>query len=275
MFDWRLYRLRETLAALDIHLFTLGGNAFTLSSVAKLVLMVIALFVLAGQLRRLVQQRLLTRTQLDPGSQQTIGALVRYAVLVLGLLAVVQNAGIDLTTFNVVAGALGVGIGFGLQNIFSNLVSGLIILFERPIKVGDRVELGPFEGRVVDIGSRRVTLLTNDNVAVIVPNQKFITDNVVNLQYAGNRVRVHVPMGIAHGPDPALVERLMLEAARSDPDVLAEPAPSVRLLSLGGAAMSFELLAWTETMVHARRALVSRLNFAIAQRLREYEIRNG
>jgi small-conductance mechanosensitive channel len=275
MFDWRWYRIRETLRDLDVELFTLGGSAFTLWSLARLVLLLILLFVLAGRIRRFVQLRLLARTQLDAGAQQTIGTLVRYLVLVLGGLAIVQNVGIDLTTFNVVAGALGVGIGFGLQNIFSNLVSGLIILFERPIRVGDRVELGPIEGRVADIGARRVTLVTNDNVAVIVPNQKFITDNVINLQYAGGRVRLHVPMGVAHGPDPRLVERLMLEAARDHPDVLDEPPPAVRLLSLGGPAMNMELLVWTQTMVHARRTLASQLNFAISARFRAHEIRHG
>ncbi len=106
MFDWRWYRIRETLRELDVELFTLGGSAFTLWSLARLVLLFILLFIVAGRLRRFVQQRLLTRTQLDAGAQQTIGTLVRYLVLVLGGLAIVQNAGIDLTTFNVVAGAL-------------------------------------------------------------------------------------------------------------------------------------------------------------------------
>jgi small-conductance mechanosensitive channel len=263
------------IRALDVPLFTLGGQAVHLSSLFIWVALVLLLFLAVGWLRQLVVYRLLARTQLDLTTRQTVGALVRYLVLVLGLLAIAQNAGIDLTTFNILAGALGVGVGFGLQNFFSNLVSGLIILFERPIRVGDRIELGALEGRVAEIGARRVTLVTNDNVAVIVPNQRFITDNVVNLQYAGGRIRVRLPVSIAQGPDLRLVERLLLDAAAGNRDVLSDPAPSVRLLNLGGPAVQFELVVWTDTMLHSRRQLVTQLNFDIAQRLRQNEIRNA
>jgi small-conductance mechanosensitive channel len=188
---------------------------------------------------------------------------------------ILQTAGINLTALSVVAGALGVGIGFGLQNIFSNFISGLIIMFERPIKIGDRVELANIEGTVQAIGARRTTILTNDNIAVIVPNQRFITENVINLLYAGRQVRVHVPIAVAAGSDPRLVERLLLDAGRAHPDVLPEPPPSVRLLSLGGGAMTFELLVWTATRIATRRQLLSDLNFAIGDLLRAHEIRNA
>jgi small-conductance mechanosensitive channel len=263
------------LRAIDIELFSVGGNAIHLSSLLKLVAMLVLLVMAAGLLRRLALRRLLSRTPLEAGTQQAIGALIRYLVLVVGVLAILQTAGFDLTTFNVVAGALGVGVGFGLQNIFSNFVSGLILILERPIRVGDRIELGALEGRVEEIGSRRVTLLTNDNIALIVPNQRFITENVTNLSAAGGRIRVQVTVGVAPGSNLRLVERLMLEAAQDQAGVLADPPPGVHLLSLGGAAVSFELLVWTSSMVHSRRALVSALNFEIGQRFAAHGIRGA
>jgi small-conductance mechanosensitive channel len=263
------------LRLLDVRLFSLGGTEVYLSSLLTLLVLVVALVWFAALLRNLLVRRVLARTQLDLGTQHAIGGIVRYLVLTIGLVVLLQTAGINLTALSVVAGALGVGIGFGLQNIFSNFISGLIIMFERPIKVGDRVELANIEGTVQAIGARRTTVLTNDNIAVIVPNQRFITENVINLLYAGRQVRVHVPIAVAAGSDPRLVERLLLDAGRAHPDVLAEPPPSVRLLSLGGGAMAFELLVWTATRIATRRQLLSDLNFAIGDLLRTHDIRNA
>ena len=167
------------------------------------------------------------------------------------------------------------GVGFGLQNIFSNFISGLIIMFERPIKVGDRVEIASVEGTVQSIGARRTTILTSDNITIIVPNQRFITDNVTNLLYSGQRIRVRVPVAVASGTDARTMERLLMEAARAHPDVLQDPPPAVRLLSLGGPAMQFELLAWTSHLINSRRQLMSELNFDIGERLRQHDIRNA
>jgi small-conductance mechanosensitive channel len=269
--DSLLQQMRE----LDVVLFSFGGTQISLSTLLKVVAVVIALVWVAQFVRAWLLTRLLKRTQLDPGTQQAIGAIVQYVVLVVGIIVVLQNTGIKLGAFSVVAGALGVGVGFGLQNIFSNFISGLIIMFERPIKVGDRVEMANVEGTVQSIGARRTTILTNDNITIIVPNQRFITDNVTNLLYSGNRIRVHVPVAVATGTEARTMERLLLEAARAHPDVLDDPPPAVRLLSLGGPAMQFELLAWTSNRVNTRRQLLSDLNFDIGERLRQHDIRNA
>lgn len=266
--------LRE-LRDLDVTLFSFGGTPIFLSTLLKIVGIVVLLVWLAQLVRAWLLTRLLKRTTLDPGTQQAVGAIVHYSVLVVGIVVVLQNAGINLTAFSVVAGALGVGIGFGLQNIFSNFISGLIIMFERPIKVGDRIEIASVEGTVQAIGARRTTILTNDNVTIIVPNQRFITDNVTNLLYTGGRIRVRVPVSVAAGTDARAMERLLIDAARAHPDVLDDPPPSVRLLSLGGPAMQFELLAWTSNRINTRRQLLSDLNFDIGERLRRAGIRNG
>lgn len=267
--------LMDQLRALDVRLFSLGEAEVALSTLLKIVVVVVLLVWLAQFIRAWLLHRLLRRTQLDTGTQQAIGAIIHYAVLLVGVAVVLQNAGINLTAFSVVAGALGVGIGFGLQHIISNFISGLIIMFERPIKVGDRVEIASVEGTVQSIGARRTTILTDDNITIIVPNQRFITDNVTNLLYSGHRIRVRVPVAVAAGTDARTLERLLLDAAHAHPDVLEDPPPSVRLLSLGGAAMQFELLAWTANRINTRRQLVSDLNFDIGERLGRQEIRSA
>jgi small-conductance mechanosensitive channel len=270
-----LMRFLRDLHDLDVTLFSFGGTEIHLSTLLKIVAVVILLVWIAQFFRALLLNRLLKRTHLDPGTQQAVGAIVHYAVLVIGIAVALQNAGINLTAFSVVAGALGVGVGFGLQNIFSNFISGLIIMFERPIKVGDRIEIAGVEGTVQSIGARRTTILTNDNITIIVPNQRFITDNVTNLLYSGHRIRVHVPVAVTVGTEARTMERLLLAAAEAHPDVLDDPPPSVRLVSLGGPAMQFELLAWTSSRVNARRQLLSDLNFDIGERLRQHDIRNA
>lgn len=271
--DWAAWFLR--LSAFDVKLFTFSGTTFTVFSLFKLALAVALLFAGAAQLRQWMVVRVLVRFQMDLGTRQAIGSIVRYLVLIVGFVVILQTAGINLTAFNVVAGALGVGVGFGLQNVFSNFISGLIIMFERPIKVGDRIELANIEGVVHDIGARRTTIVTNDNVAILVPNQRFITDNVVNLVYLNAPVRLRLPVSVAGGSDIEQVRAVLLDAAREHPLVLKEPAPSVFLLSLGGAAMSFELLVWHLPGAATRHQLSSELNFAIGRGLRAHGIQNA
>lgn len=270
-----LHAVLRELRELDVALFSIGGSEIFLSTLLKIIGIVIVLVWVAQFVRAWLLTRLLKRTQLDSGTQQAVGAIVHYAVLVVGIVIVLQNAGINLTAFSVVAGALGVGVGFGLQNLFSNFISGLIIMVERPIKVGDRIEIANVEGTVQEIGARRTTILTNDNITIIVPNQRFITDNVTNLLYSGHRIRLHVPVGVATGTDARTMERLLLDAAHAHPDVLDDPPPSVRLVSLGGPAMQFELLAWTSSRINTRRQLLSDLNFAIGEGLRKHDIRTA
>ncbi|MCW7536326.1 mechanosensitive ion channel [Aquabacterium sp. A7-Y] len=263
------------LSAYDIRLFSFSGTTFTALSLLQLAFAVVLLFFAAGTLKRWMVARVLVRFQMDLGTRQAIGSIVRYLVLIIGFVVILQTAGINLTAFNVVAGALGVGVGFGLQNVFSNFISGLIIMFERPIKVGDRIELTNIEGVVHDIGARRTTVVTNDNVTILVPNQRFIIDNVVNLVYLASPVRLRVPVNVAGASDITLVRQLLLEAAADNSQVMAEPPPSVFLLSLGGGAMSFELLVWYQPRECTRQLLTSELNFGIGAKLRAHGINNA
>lgn len=252
----------------NIELFTVAGAPFTVASVVKVIVFLVALFWFAGVVRRWTVNRALTHTQLDEGTRQAAGSIVRYLVLLIGLALILQNAGVNLTALSVVAGAVGVGVGFGLQNIVSNFVSGVIIMLERPIKVGDRVEMANIEGTVREIGARRTTIVTHDNITILVPNQKFIVDQVINLVYAEAPIRLRVPVQVAADSDPTVVERLLLEAAGELSDVLKDPGPQVMRPTLVGPHLAFELCVWHEARGPVRRHLTSDLNRLIDQRLR-------
>jgi len=267
-------RLLAWLAAWDVRLFSLGGSPVTLFGLLWIAVLTVALVYLARGARLWTVNRLLRHTDLDPGTRQAIGSIVRYTFLIVGFLAIVQTAGINLTTLNVLAGALAVGVGFGLQNIFSNFISGLILMLDRPIRIGDRIEIAGAEGEVKHIGARRTTILTNDRVAIIVPNQRFVTDNVVNVGYYEAPVRVRIPVSIQHGPRAQAVQELLLDVARRHPEVLAVPPPAVRLLNVAGN-MQFELQVWNQSQLHRRDQLVSGLNFAILEALQENGMKPG
>lgn len=257
---------------LNYNLFKMGGTEITPWTVVYLLVLLVLLFYLSGRMKRWIANRLLARSKLDAGVRVAVGSIVRYGFIVLGILIILQTSGIDLTTLNVVAGAVGVGVGFGLQNIANNFISGIIILFERPVKVGDRIEVGDVEGDVIEVGARSTTVLTNDNIAIIIPNSKFITENVVNWSFTDEKVRFKAPVSVAYGSDVELVERLLLEVARENPDVLDEPPPVVRFLEFGDSGLLFELRPWSTTLIRRKGKLIDSLNSAIYAKFAQHGI---
>lgn len=253
-------------------LFTVGEQAFSPLGVAKL----LAFFILVAWTSRLLRlwlsRRALQRFGVEPGAAFAIANLTSYAFAVLGFMIGLQTAGVDLSSLAVILGALGVGIGFGLQTIASNFVSGLILLFERPIQVGDRIQLEQLHGRVVRIRARATEVLTNDNISVIVPNSEFVSQRVINWSRGGASMRVRVPVGVDYGSDVDLVQRALLEAAASVEAVLKEPAPSVRLKRFGESSLDFELLVWTSELLQRRGECESRVHFAILASLLRHGI---
>ncbi|HMB16973.1 MAG TPA: mechanosensitive ion channel domain-containing protein [Pelovirga sp.] len=249
-----------------------AGMRITPWGILSFVVLVVGLLWFARRIQIWLAQGPLLRMRMSESARYSVGALVRYLILLIGLLVILQTLGIDLTTFNVLAGAIGIGVGFGLQNIVSNFIAGLIIMFERPVKMGDRIVVGAVEGNVVNIGARSTTVLDNDNIAVIVPNSKFITDNVINWKYNNNEVRFRIPVSVAYGSDARLVEKLLLEIAGQEPDVLKLPPPVVRFLEFGDNGLLFELRAWSSSLVDRKGKLISQLNFSIYQRFTEEDI---
>jgi small-conductance mechanosensitive channel len=253
-------------------LFQLGQTWVTPATLVEFVAVLLVVVVLSGVVRRLLHRRILVHTNLDPGVRYAIARIVGYVVLVLGLFIGLETLGVNLSSLTVLAGALGVGIGFGLQNIVSNFVSGLILLTERPIRIGDRVDVGGTVGDITRIGARSTALVTNDNITIIVPNSEFITGRVTNWSIGDPKVRFHIPVGVSYGSDPRLVERLLLEGAAANPHVLKDPPPTVRFVEFGDSSLNFELRVWTIEMVTRPGALRSELNFAIWNTFKQHGI---
>lgn len=257
---------------LNYRIFTLGEAQITPLNILYLLVLTVLLFWLSNRLRNFFVERVLGRTHLDLGARVAIGTIARYLVLLIGFLIIIQSVGIDLTTLNVLAGAIGIGVGFGLQNVASNFISGLIILFERPVKVGDRIEVDDADGKVVSIGARSTVVRTNDNVTIIVPNSKFISENVINWSYANQSVRFRIPVGVAYDSDLHLVKKLLLEAAEENSDVLTDPKPAVRLVEFGDNSINLQLWIWTREKLQRKTVLTSQLNFAIWEKFRAHDI---
>jgi small-conductance mechanosensitive channel len=253
-------------------LFELGDNDLTLSRILKLLVVVALVLVAERYLRRVLRRRVLARTKLDPDLQYAVSRFVGYCFIAVGFFFAFKVIHLDLSAFAVIVGGLGVGIGFGLQNIISNLVSGLIILAERPIAMGHRIEVGNVAGQVTQIKMRSTTVVTNDNITIIVPNSNFITNAVTNWSYGDPKVRLRLPVGVAYGSDVEKLRRVLLEVAAENPAVLAEPAPTVRFLGFGDSALNFELAVWTIEMAQHPTRFRSDLFFAIERKLRENQI---
>ncbi|HXH28844.1 MAG TPA: mechanosensitive ion channel domain-containing protein [Candidatus Polarisedimenticolia bacterium] len=253
-------------------LFTVGNVSFTAGSLVKLVLYLVLLAWFSRLLRRVLIRRVFPRFGVETGMAHALGSIVSYAVVGLGVLVGLNAAGVNLSTLTVLFGALGVGIGFGLQTIASNFVSGLIILLERPIQVGDRIQVGALNGRVVRINFRATEVLTNDNIAVIVPNSEFISQQVINWSHGGNWIRIRVPVGVAYGSDVEQVRRALLEAAGSVGAMLKNPPPHVRLTDFGDSSINFELLGYTSELLHQRGQFISLVNFAVHAALKRHGI---
>jgi len=254
---------------LDYHLFHVGQTQVTLASLLATVAILAVTWLAARVLRKLVAEKLFGRTHVDPGVRYAIGRVISYIIWVLGLIVALQPLGINATTLAVFGGAIGVGIGFGLQDIAKNFIAGLILLIERPIKVGDRIEIGKVIGDVAEIRARATLVRTNDDIYLIVPNADFITNTVTNWSYRTPRVRFHFPVGVAYDSDPRAVEKALLDAASKNGSVLKEPAPSVLFIAFGESSLDFELVCWTAVMLHRRSALRSEINFHIHEVLRE------
>lgn len=250
-------------------LFTLGDTPFRVSQLLALLLAVSLILVIERLVRRSVLSRVLARTSLQPSLQYAIARMLGYVFVTLGIFVALQTAGINLTSLTVFAGAIGVGVGFGLQNIVSNFISGLIILAERPIAIGDFVEVGGVGGRVREINLRSTTVVTNDNIDIIVPNSEFITSTVTNYSHGEPRVRVRLPVGIAYGSDVDAFRRAMLEVAAASPIVLAQPPPDVFFVGFGDSALEFEVAVWAGDTSYQPLRLRSALYYAIEAKLRE------
>ena len=253
-------------------LFKLGGADISLGTLFYALVAFVLLSFFSKKLRNVLVKRVLAKARVDPGVSLSIGNMTRFFIMVIGTLIIIQGAGINLSALTVLFGALGVGIGFGLQTITDNFISGIIILFEKPIKVGDRIEIDDVNGNVTNISIRATTVLTNDNVSIIVPNSEFVSGRVINWSHNDRNIRFRIPVGVSYNEDTAIIKKLLLEVADENPSVLKEPKPDVFFDEFGDSSLNFKLIVWTSEFTDRPMPFKSDLYFAIFEKFREHKI---
>jgi len=232
-----------------------GSVSLSLADVVAFGLTVWAAFLLSSLVRFILQEDVYPRVLLPRGVPYTVSTLVRYAIVLTGFVLAVAALGVDLNRITILAGAFGVGIGIGLQNVVANFVAGLILLLERRIHVGDSVQIGDLQGKVREIGSRASTIRTWDGAEVIVPNASLTSERVTNWTLSDRLRRVDLEVGVAYATDPERVLEILSTVARAHPKALGEPAPVALCTGFGESALKFELRVWTARFEEAESVL--------------------
>jgi small-conductance mechanosensitive channel len=248
---------------LDIPLFDIGKQPLTTLSIIKICLFVAALALFAGYFKSFFEKKLLVHTSLEEGQRYAFARITSYVIFAMGMVIGLESTGLDLSSLVVLGGALGLGVGLGLQTVVSNFVAGLILLLEQPVRVGDRIQVGETYGDVVALKGRSTWIRTNDNVVIIVPNSNFIEQSVTNWTANDRLVRVSLSVGVGYDSNPVQVRDVLMRLAAAHPDVLSDPVPDVIFEEFGDSSLNFKLRVWTVKQVHAPMVLKSDLYFAI------------
>lgn len=256
---------------LQITLFKIQDTPVTFLSLVIFILFLVGFTYLASFVKRLLNNRILPKFINDSGLRYTLARMSQYVVVIIGLFVSFQFLGIDLTGLAVIFGFLSVGIGFGLQNITSNFISGLIVLFERPISVGDRVQVNNIEGDVQEINIRSTKVKTLDNISIIVPNSEFVSKDVINFSHGDPTYRLSIDVGVSYGSDLDLVLKALNEVATESKHVLKKPKHDVHLRNFGDSAWDMKLLVWISN-VKDKYGIQNELNQAIVRKFRKYDI---
>lgn len=249
-------------------LFEINRTPITPSSVIMFVIVITVFYFVSRLLQRVLQHKILTRFRIDKGTQYTMSRVSHYIIMVIGGLLAFQFIGIDLSGLAVIVGLLSVGIGFGLQNVTSNFIAGLILLFERPIKIGDRVTVGHTEGDVLAINMRSTTIRSLNNISIIVPNSEFVSSQVINWSHGDPKVRLVVDVGVSYNSDLDEVMRSLREVAEESPSVLKHPEPDVLFSGFGDSSWNMKLRVWLKDPENYYKIL-SDINCAIVRKFRE------
>ena len=271
-FPGSLSRFFEILGnVLSIKIFELNDRPITILSILMFILVVIGFFVVSKILNRIIIRSILIRFDIERGIRFNMLRISHYLIMITGTVIAFQFVGIDLGGLAVIFGLLSVGIGFGLQNVTSNFISGLILLFERPIKVGDRVTVGNVEGDVIAINMRSTTVRTLNNIAIIVPNSDFISSQVTNWSYGDTTVRLDINVGVSYTSDIDKVIKALKEVAEQHSRVLKNPQPDVLLSNFGDSSWDMRLRVWLPN-TNNYYVIQSELHIAIVRKFREYDI---
>lgn len=256
---------------LSTPIFKVKDTPITIVSVLILLVILWAAYYVSKFTKKVLLKKVFPKAQMDLGTQYTLARLTQYLLMTLGFIFAFQFIGIDLSGLTVIFGLLSVGIGFGLQNLTSNFVSGIIVLFERPISVGDRVLINGIEGDVTEINIRSTKIQSVNNISYIVPNADFVSGTVVNYSHGDKRIKEDIDVGVAYSSDVEKVRTVLLEVAKANKDVLKFPEPEVFFMSFGDSSLDFRLRVWIEDPKR-RPTIHSDLNFAITEAFRKHDI---
>ncbi len=271
LFTLNLFSIRQTLFAFVRDMLawsvTVGTINLSLGAVVLFVITIWGAVLISRLIRFVLEEDVYPRVDLGGGVSYAVSTMLHYSILVIAFLIAISVLGIDFTKFALIAGAVGIGIGFGLQNVINNFVCGLILLFERPVKVGDMVQLDAHTGKLRQIGLRASVLRKVDGSDVIVPNSMLISEAVTNWTMSDEQRRIDIPVGVAYGTDPKTVLELLRKAAVGYPDVLTDPEPKGIFTGFGNNSLDFELRAWTssEAFVALRSDLMVQVHTALIE----------
>ena len=261
-------QIKFTWNLLSTPLFELGNSKISMASLFVILLILGSFFILSRIVERGVRS-VLKNKSIDPGIKGSIERFSRYLTVILGAFIALDTIGISLSSIAALGAVLMVGIGFGLQNLTQNFISGIIILLERPIKQGDIVFVGGVSGRVRDIRVRSTVIETRDDVAIIVPNSQFIAEQVINDSFSGQKIRRNIKVGVAYGSDVEKTTAILMKIANAHEQILKNPGPRVLFMDFGSSSLDFELRFWAAEL-WTTDVILSDLRYAI-----DREFRNG
>ncbi|PSN10261.1 mechanosensitive ion channel protein MscS [filamentous cyanobacterium CCT1] len=266
------YRVTQSLReGLFDRSLLLGDRSYSLLGLMMLLAVLLAVVIVASALTNVMRSRVLRATGISIAAQEAIAVLSKYTLILLGTVVILQLWGIDLSSIALIASGLGIGVGLGLQGLVKDFVSGLVLVFERPVQVGDFVDFGDVSGTVTRIGSRSTAIRTLDHVSIIVPNSRFLESEVINWSHDNPVSRIRLPVGVSYSTDPQQVKVALLDACKKNQEILSAPAPQVFFLGFGDSALNFELLVWI-AQPNRQFVIKSDLYFAIEASLHYHGI---
>ena len=258
-----------------------GDKKLTLARLFYGFVIVFGMYILSKYVQWVLRRQVLQAFQIERHTQFILLRFLHFTLIIIGVLISLSTIGVSFTSLAIIFGGLSIGIGFGLQNIASNLIAGFILIFERPIKIGDLVEIMDVDifGRVHSINLRSTVIVALDEKEVIVPNSQLVTEPVHNLTHYNNQYRLRIPVGVSYDSDVELVKKALLEVADAHPEVIKQPtlemenvaAPLVRFISYGAYSLNFELLAWVPDAFN-RFDVASDLHFMLWEKFKAYDI---
>ena len=253
-------------------IFSIGGTAISVVLLLKLTAAFAIVIFLVQVVKSFLKKRLLTRFKVDASNREAIATIISYFLGAISLLVIIHSIGFNIASLGLILGGVGVGIGFGLQNISNDFISGLTLLFERTLKVGDFVEFDGLAGHIKEVKLRSTVIRTLDNGDVVVPNSQLVENRVLNWSYDSFTARLRIPVAVAYDSDPVLVTETLLKSAYMEASVLREPLPRVNLIGFGDNALQFEVRVWV-SQIDQREDIISSLNFIIEYNLRQQGIK--